>query len=70
MNPTIPKYLQAINIVRITEKIFKHLTFLNHDKSSPIKQINEIEGRFAGCVSSWPDGRTYKHIYYAIVLQG
>ena len=66
MYSTITKCLHVLDIVIIK----KNVTYFFLDKSGPIKEEDELDGKFAGSVSSWPDGRTYKHIYYPIALQG
>ena len=70
MYSTITKYLHVLDIVIITKKCSRHVTYLFLDKSGPIKEEDELDRKFAGSVSSWPDGRTYKHIYYPMALQG
>lgn len=34
------------------------------------QKMDENPGKFASCVTSWPRGQTYLHIYHPMALQG
>jgi len=43
----------------IHSKYFGHFTYLNLYLSSPLKHDDVLQGKIAGCVSSWPVEQAY-----------